>query len=154
MQNHRPNLPYRNLPLLLLQTYEAVFANFRPILTEAGLTGQQWRVIRVLLDHEALEPRQICKACCLSSPSLAGILARMDDLGLVQRRRLEHDQRRLHVSLTPKGLALAAEIGPRVEDAYRALEGTLGERLNTQLYRALDQTLERMDVSPFDQFMD
>ena len=147
-------LRHRNLPLLLLHARESVIAQFRPVLNAYGVTEQQWRIVRALLEHGSLEPRQIVDVCRISSPSLAGVLARMDDLGLVQRRRLEHDQRRLHVSLTPKGLALAAELGPRVEDAYQALEEMLGERLNSQLYRALDQTLERMGVAPFDQFMD
>ena len=103
----------RNLPLLLLQARESVIAHFRPMLNEHGLTEQQWRVVRVLLEQGPLEPRQIVQLCRISSPSLAGVLARMDDLGLVQRSRMPQDQRRVRVQLTDRSQALAAAMAPR-----------------------------------------
>jgi hypothetical protein len=53
------NFRHRNLPLLLLQAREGVIAHFRPILHAHGLTEQQWRIVRALLDQGPLEPRQI-----------------------------------------------------------------------------------------------
>ena len=134
----------RNLPLLMLQAREAVFARFRPLLNEAGITEQQWRVIRALLDHSPLEPRQIGQICCLTSPSLAGILARMDDLGLVQRERLPHDQRRVLVSVTSAGEALARRLAPRIEATYVALEEEIGADLTAKLYGVLDQLIDKL----------
>jgi DNA-binding MarR family transcriptional regulator len=75
-----------------------VIARFRPALNAAGVTEQQWRIVRALLEQGPLEPRQIGRCARISSPSLAGVLARMDDLGLVQRERLPHDQRRVMVA--------------------------------------------------------
>ena len=54
MSQSAPRLSHRNLPLLLLQAREAVFARFRPLLNAVGLTEQQWRVVRALLDHGPL----------------------------------------------------------------------------------------------------
>lgn len=144
MAEHRPPLKHRNLPLLLLQAREGIFARFRPLLNAVDLTEQQWRVIRALLDHGPLEPRQIGEICCLSSPSLAGILARMDDMGLVQRERFEHDQRRVMVSVTEKGQALAAEIAPRIESTYADLEAEIGAEFAQNLYQTLDELLARL----------
>jgi homoprotocatechuate degradation regulator HpaR len=144
MPSERPQLKHRNLPLLLLQAREGIFARFRPLLNAVGLTEQQWRVIRALLDHGPLEPRQIGEICCLSSPSLAGILARMDDMGLVQRERLEHDQRRVLVAVTEKGEALAAELAPQIEATYQALEAQIGPRFTRDLYDMLDQLLGKL----------
>ena len=137
-------MKHRNLPLLLLQAREGIFARFRPLLNAVDLTEQQWRVIRALLDHGPLEPRQIGEICCLSSPSLAGILARMDDMGLVQRERFEHDQRRVMVSVTEKGQALAAEIAPRIESTYADLEAQIGTEFAQNLYQTLDELLARL----------
>ncbi len=134
----------RNLPLLMLQAREAVFSRFRPLLNEAGITEQQWRVIRALLEHGPLEPRQIGEICCLTSPSLAGILARMDDLGLVQRERLPHDQRRVLVSVSAAGEALAKRLAPRVEATYKAFEDAVGADLTVELYELLDRLIETL----------
>ena len=90
---------HRNLPLLLLQAHESVIAHFRPVLNAHGITEQQWRIVRALLEHGPLEPRQIGEVCRISSPSLAGVLSRMDDVGLVRRERLASDQRRVRVLL-------------------------------------------------------
>lgn len=137
-------LSRRNLPLLMLQARESVFSRFRPILNEAGITEQQWRVVRALLERGPLEPRQIGEICCLASPSLAGILARMDDLGLVKRERLPHDQRRVMVSVSPAGVALARQLAPKVEATYQALEDELGSELTVELYALLDRVVDRL----------
>src|SRR3954451_24750942 len=84
-------LTHRNLPLLLLQARESVIGRFRPVLNAHGVTEQQWRIVRALLERGPMEPREIGALCALSSPSLAGILARMDETGLVARERLGHD---------------------------------------------------------------
>ncbi len=140
-------LKRRNLPLLMLQAREAVFARFRPILNEAGVTEQQWRVVRALLERGPLEPRQIGEICCLASPSLAGILARMDDLGLVSRERLPHDQRRVLVSVSPAGVALAKLLAPKIEANYQALEKAIGTELAGELYQVLDRLIDKLGTT-------
>jgi len=136
-----PAIAHRNLPLLLLRAREDVIARFRPILHAHGVTEQQWRILRALAESEprALEPRQICDLCTLSSPSLTGVLARMDELGLVVRRRVDADQRRLLVSLTPKSRAIVRRMAPLVEREYRALEAAVGRELVHDAYALLDR---------------
>jgi homoprotocatechuate degradation regulator HpaR len=145
MQRPIKNLKHRNLPLLLLQAREEVFSKFRPILNDAGVTEQQWRVIRALLERGPMEPRQIGDICCLSSPSLVGILARMDELGLVLRERFPNDQRRVLVSVSDKGADLASQLAPRIEATYKELETLIGQTFASDLYRTLDLLLEKLD---------
>ena len=129
---------HRNLPLLLLQARECVIGRFRPLLNRHRITEQQWRVVRALTERGPMEPREIVAACCLSSPSLAGVLARMEDTGLVARKRLAHDQRRRLVSLTPKSRALVARMAPQVEAIYAEIEGHIGAAFTQSLFSALD----------------
>ncbi|MDE2417979.1 MAG: homoprotocatechuate degradation operon regulator HpaR [Burkholderiales bacterium] len=131
-------LTHRNLPLVLLQVRELVMARFRPMLNEAGVTEQQWRVLRALLSEGPLEPRQLVEVCCLSSPSLVGILARMEDLGLVKRKPFASDQRRVLVSASPKGKRLAARFAPQIEAIYAQLESDMGVEIASGLYETLD----------------
>ncbi len=135
------SLQHRNLPLLLLQAREAVIANFRPILNAHGLTEQQWRIVRALLDAGPLEPRQIVELCRISSPSLAGVLSRMDDLGLVKRERMAGDARRVRVSITPRSRALAARMAPQIEATYAAIESRIGTEFIDGFYRTLDELI-------------
>lgn len=139
-------LRHRNLPLLLLQAREHVIARFRPILNANGITEQQWRIVRALIDTGPLEPREIGELCRISSPSLTGVLSRMEELGYIKRKRLDHDQRRLRVSLTPRSRALAARMAPRIEATYREIEAVIGVEFSARFYRALDELIGALAV--------
>lgn len=134
-------IPRRNLPQLLLKAREELLCCFRPIINHFGLTEQQWRIIRSLSEHEQLEPREICDLCQILSPSLAGVLARMEELGLVSRSRMAGDQRRVLVRLTPKSEDLIGRMAPLIEAQYAHIEAALGPELIAQLYGVLDRLL-------------
>lgn len=138
----------RNLPLLLLQSRERLLARFRPVLNTHGITEQQYRVLRAVESAGPLEPRQIGAICHISSPSLTGVLARMETMGLVARERLAHDQRRVMVSLTPASRAMFRQMKPRIEAVYQTLEADLGPGLTAEIYSTLDRFLARL--SPTD----
>jgi homoprotocatechuate degradation regulator HpaR len=144
----RTALRHRNLPLLLLQAREGVLAHFRPLLNAHGVTEQQWRIVRALLAEGALEPRQIGTLCRISSPSLAGVLARMDELGLVKRERTVQDQRRVLVSLTRKSRNLAAAMAPEVEAVYARIEAHIGADFVQRFYATLDELIGLLEELP------
>jgi homoprotocatechuate degradation regulator HpaR len=148
MSPESEKLRHRNLPLLLLQARERVIARFRPILNEHGVTEQQWRIVRALIDTGPLEPREIGEMCRISSPSLAGVLSRMEELGYIKRRRLEHDQRRLLVSLTPRSRALSARIAPQIESTYREIESLIGVQFAAAFYTSLDELIAALPPAP------
>jgi homoprotocatechuate degradation regulator HpaR len=148
MESKTAPLKHRNLPLLMLPAREHVIGRFRPLLNAHGITEQQWRIVRVLLEAGALEPRVIGELCRLSSPSLAGVLARMEEIGLVTRKRLAHEQRRVRVSLTPNSRALAARMAPQIEAVYARVEQQLGKAFCEDLYRALDSVIDKLEPAP------
>lgn len=143
-------IPHRNLPLLLLLAREGVIGLFRPILNAHGLTEQQWRILRVLVEFGALEPRQIGRLCGISSPSLAGILARMEEQGLISRAGLAHDKRRQAITATARSRRLAARMAPEIEAAYQGLEHKLGPAVVARLYATLDELLAALGDQPAD----
>ena len=140
-------LRHRNLPHLLLRSREALMAHFRPLLAEHGLTEQQWRILREIVEQGPLEPRQLCEACSISSPSIVGVLARMEEMGLVTRERMAHDQRRVSISMTPKSRQIARRLVPQVEARYALLEQALGVQAMQEVYDALDALLARAPVT-------
>jgi homoprotocatechuate degradation regulator HpaR len=146
MARKSTRLGHRNLPLLLLQARERVISHFRPILNAHGITEQRWRIVRVLLEVPALEPREIGELCAISSPSLVGVLSRMEELGLVERRRVEHDQRRVRVSLTARARSLAARMAPQIEATYQLIETRMGREFMEGLEQSLDQLLATLDA--------
>ncbi len=130
-------ITHRNLPQLLLKARDALMSHFRPVLNHFGVTEQQWRILRALDEHEQLEPRELCELCQILSPSMAGMLARMEEMGLVERSRMAADQRRVMVRLAEKGDRLIDEIAPLIERQYRLMEKAWGKRVVDDLSGAL-----------------
>lgn len=110
-----------SIPLKLLKAREATMNFFRPLLQEIPLTEQQWRVIRALNEYEELESKQLAELCCILSPSLTGIISRLEQQGYIQRRKSEEDQRRSLISLTDQAKEMFARVSPSMEARYREL---------------------------------
>ena len=111
-----------SLPMALYRTLDAVMPRFRKIFNEFGLTEQQWRVLRVLWDLEALTLNRLAALTLIPAPSLVGIVDRLERAELVTRQRSEADRRKVNVVLTSQGAALEDEIMPRVASAYADLK--------------------------------
>jgi homoprotocatechuate degradation regulator HpaR len=134
----KPRIANRNLPQLFLKARECLMAHFRPILNHYGLTDQQWRVLRTLDEHDRLEPREICSLCQIHSASMAGVLARMEALALIQRSRVAGDQRRVVVRLAPKGDQLVREMAPLIDLQYQLIEEAIGTDILADLFSSLE----------------
>jgi DNA-binding MarR family transcriptional regulator len=123
-------LRHKNLPHLLLQSREALMSRFRPVLNQHGITEQQWRILRVLLDED-----------------IAGVLMRMEEAGWIKRERMEHDQRRVKVTVTASTKKLGKSIAPMIEREYIELEKHVGVKQLQQVYDVL-HTLQKTLGSP------
>ena len=135
-------LTHRNLPRLLLQARESMMAHTRPRLREHALSDQQWRVLRVLGEHGAVEIGRVAREAFILGPSLTGVLTRMERDGLIRRTRDLADQRRTAVEATDKGLQLVVTLSQTIEAHYAWMETTLGKEKLEQLYALLDQVIE------------
>ncbi len=133
---------HRNLPRLLLQAREAVMAHTRPALRKHALSDQQWRVLRVLGEHGAVDTGRIAREAFILGPSLTGVLARMERDGLVERQRDPADQRRTVVLATPRGRAMVKKLSGTIETHYQAMEDVLGKQRLAELYVLLDAVIE------------
>lgn len=143
MSESPPRIANRNLPQLFLKARECLMSHFRPILKHYGLTDQQWRIVRALDEHAQLEPRELCDLCQILSPSMAGMLTRMEELALIERNRVTGDQRRVVVRLAPKGEQLVSEMAPLIDQQYRQIEAVVGAQVLDGLFNALETFVDK-----------
>lgn len=127
----------RSLPIALLRAREKVMGPIRHMLADAGVTEQQWRVLRVLDEEGPLDPTTIADRAVLLLPSLTRILQKLEEKKFVTRRRDEHDRRRQIIEVTETGSAL---IDANMETSRRILSD-LRERLGDDRHEALIQLL-------------
>lgn len=131
----------RSLPMALLRAREAVMRQFRPSLRDAGLTEQQWRILRALAAVEQIEISELARETFLLGPSLSRILRDLEARRLIRRRSPQSDLRRGLVSLTPAGLALLNAVAPVSEAIYAEITRRFGADNLEALHRML-QALE------------
>lgn len=136
---------YPNLPQRMMKARDGLMAHFRPILNHFGLSEQQWRILRALDEYGQLEPREICDMCQISSPSMAGILTRMESAGLIERDGIPGDLRRVIVHLSQKGTKLLGKIGPLIDKQYANIEQACGKQIFADLFTVLDKFIELKD---------
>lgn len=141
---------YPNMPQLLLKARDSLLQHFRPILNHYGVTEQQWRIMRALNERQMLEPRELCDICQISSPSMSGILARMEETGWLARSKFEGDQRRRKVHLSEKGAELLIEMGRLIDQQYEHLEAAYGKQVFEDMRLALEAfvALDTLPVAP------
>lgn len=142
MKHH---ITYPNLPHRLLKARDSLMSHFRPILNHFDITEQQWRILRALDEHGQLEPRELCDICQISSPSMAGILSRMEEVGLIKRDGIPGDQRRVIVHLSKKGTKLLSKIGPLIDKQYSYIEQACGKQIFTDLLAVLEEFIDLKD---------
>jgi homoprotocatechuate degradation regulator HpaR len=125
--------------MMLYRALDAVMPRFRRIFNEFGLTEQQWRVLRVLWEHDDIAFRDLAEITLIPAPSLVGIVDRLSGQGLVGRRRSEADRRNVFVHATAEGRALKRKVQPRVDQAYAELRGSIDDEEWDQLISALER---------------
>ena len=128
----------RSLPMLLYRALDAVMPRFRRIFSDFGLTEQQWRVLRVLWERDAMPLGELAGLTLIPAPSLVGVVRRLQSQGLVTRHRSDRDRRVVFVRLTPAGRDIQADVQPRVHSAYRELRDSISEEDWTRLVAALE----------------
>ena len=124
----------RSLPIALLRARERVMGPIRAMLADAGVTEQQWRVLRVLDERGAVDATEIAHEACLLMPSLTRILGILGDKGLCTRRSHPTDRRRFLVEITGEGRALIAANIDESNRIFARLEAEFGkDRLDVLL---------------------
>ncbi|TDC36999.1 MarR family transcriptional regulator [Micromonospora sp. 15K316] len=102
----------RQVCFALYAASRAVTDVYRPILDAVGLTYPQYLVLLVLWEHDGDAPTvsALGAELRLDSGTLSPLLKRLEEAGLVRRRRSTRDERRVEVELTDAGRALRRQV--------------------------------------------
>ncbi|WP_394151311.1 homoprotocatechuate degradation operon regulator HpaR [Vibrio maritimus] len=130
-----------SLPLQLIRARDIAMEYFRPVLASNDLTEQQWRVMRVLDTKGEIDFTTLSRESCILSPSLTGIINRLEKLGYVEKKKCEHDGRKSYINLTAKAESLVERLRPQIEEQYVALKERIGEDRYSELSNLLNELI-------------
>tara|TARA_B110000008_G_scaffold236967_1_gene242483 strand:- start:1692 stop:2150 length:459 start_codon:yes stop_codon:yes gene_type:complete len=130
-----------SLPMLLNRSLDAIMPPYRDLFQEFGVTEQQWRVLRVLWEQKHLTSAQISNLTLLPSPSLVGILDRLERKGLVKRLRSTSDRREINITITNLGRELQSKVMPKV----KLIQDQTREKLSPTEWKQINNILKKLD---------
>ena len=113
---------------------------YKPFLDELGLTYTQYITLMVLWEHKAMTVKALGQELYLDSGTLTPLLKKLEEKGLVTRRRSDLDERNLIVTIT--------ELGESMRDQALHIPEEMTKCINLpradlrDLYRMLHQLLE------------
>lgn len=130
-----------SLPMLLNRSLDAIMPPYRDLFQEFGVTEQQWRVLRVLWEQKHLTSAQISNLTLLPSPSLVGILDRLEKKDLVKRLRSTRDRREINIKITNLGRELQSKVMPKV----KLIQNQTKEKLSPKEWKQINNILKKLD---------
>jgi MarR family transcriptional regulator, organic hydroperoxide resistance regulator len=101
-----PMLLDEQLCFALYAASRRMTAAYRPLLEALDLTYPQYLVMLVLWERDALTVRELGARLQLDSGTLTPLLKRLEQAGLLGRRRRQSDEREVEITLTHAGHTL------------------------------------------------
>ncbi|HQU42515.1 MAG TPA: MarR family transcriptional regulator [Pirellulales bacterium] len=113
--------------LNLWRTYDRLKALEEALFGEYGLTAQQYNALRLLrAEHPDSLPTLVIGSRLISrAPDITRLLDKLEERGLVSRRRDATNRRVVNVSITPAGLELLDVIAAPLAECHRRQLGHL-----------------------------
>ncbi len=136
----------RSLPIALLRAREKVMGPVRKMLIDAGVTEQQWRVLRILDEIGRVDATALANQACLLLPSLTRILQTLVEKGYVTRTASKIDRRRQVVAISKAGRRLLSD---NMDEAQR-IANRIETRFGTERLQKLLNLLNELDQMEFE----
>lgn len=122
----------------------------KKLASECKVTGPQLICLLTIREHKTITASKIAKEIHLSPSTVVGVLDRLEEKGLVERRRDKMDRRRVYISLTPEGQALAESAPSPLQDRLASAMSKLEEQEQSTIASALERIVDLMEVSQVD----
>lgn len=141
----------QQLCFALYAASRAMTRAYAPLLEPLGLTYPQYLVLLVLWEEDGVPVKHLADRLMLDSATLTPLLKRLEQHGLVARRRDEQDERVVRIRLTDAGRALRSK-ARRVPAAIACRVGCDPAEAQTlarlqRLRKELMELTEQLDAS-------
>jgi DNA-binding MarR family transcriptional regulator len=134
----------------LLKTTDLVRRTISAVVEPAGITMQQYNVLRILRGSGAapLPTLEIRKRMIEQTPGITRLLDKLEQRGWVTRNRHGGDRRQVLCLITPEGKKLIDSLDDSVDAIGDKLMETVSDKEVTLLVQALDKVRAAQALKP------
>lgn len=140
------------LPYLVNRVGQQFISDITPVLSEAGVDIQSWRVLIAVYQRGGQPVGALSALTSINLSTLSRVIGRMENKDLVRRVRDTEDARSFTIELTETGRAITETILPRAAALEAQATGDFSEaelatlrQLLAKLYAGLSQGTEERD---------
>ena len=134
----------------LRRVLKATANNVKAVAHKTGLTASQLLVLQVLKTQGDTLTGNLARAVDLKQATISILLDRLQENGLVERRRGETDRRRVWVHITDKGLKALEGAPDLLQETFRSRFQALPEWEQASVVAALLRVVSLMDAEKLD----
>lgn len=110
----------------------------RDMLSDIGITEQQWRILRVLEESGPQDASTLAERACLLMPSQTRILQTLVQKGLIMRDVDPIDRRKQTIKITDAGRKVIDDKRSEAEAIAQNIEEIIGKKKLATLLSILD----------------
>ena len=140
----------REALVALRRIIRAIDMHSRAILRRSGVTGPQLVVLNRLAHLGEISVSELAAAVTLAQATVTGILDRLVQRGLADRRRDERDKRRVLVRATRAGDELLASAPPLLQEHFLERFAGLHDWEQSLILSSLQRVVAMMEASSMD----
>lgn len=148
--NHNIEVPSRSYELRILQCLRriirAVDIHSTKLATQYKITGPQLGCLLALSESGPITSARLAKQVYLSPSTIVGIIDRLEEKGLVQRKRDKKDRRLIHICITAAAEKLIAAAPSLLQDTLSRGLIKLPESEQIAITTALEKLVELMEA--------
>lgn len=130
---------------LLARTARSMKRALEAHLSTHNITASQYIVLALLSEHDGISLSRLGERLYFDSPTITGIIDRMERGGLVQRKRTPHDRRVINIFLTPKGKDTFRHIQVIAEEVNARAMKSFTAKQEKEFLESLDRIWKKMN---------
>lgn len=152
--SHPPQFPKDSHELRILQALRriirAVDIHSHKLSTQHKITGPQLACLLTINEEGRLTSASLAKKVYLSPSTVVGIIDRLEEKGLIERKRNSRDRRQVHISATAAGLRLVEAAPSLLQDTLAKALKELPEGEQVSITVALERLVDLMEARQLD----
>ena len=136
--------------IALRQILKATEANVKSLARHSGLTASQLMVLQILRGRGPTLAGDLATAIDLRQATVSVLLDKLQERGLVERRRSEEDRRRIWIHITADGLATVKAAPDLLQDVFESRFKALADWEQASLVASLLRVVSLLDAENID----
>lgn len=134
----------RDLVAGIIQLANLLTRRLAPVFEKSNVTPQQWAVLTTI-GEQPMSLAAVARRLAVSKQNMTGMIARLEQLGLVERNDNPQDLRASRLELTRRGRSLIEKLAPLYDEWRKTLGRDLPERDLQTLTRAVNRLIAQLE---------